>query len=203
MLSGMSLARIGLLLGTVFFGGSYVATGSFWPFGKKDEAKPDDGGGDGGKKPIGYDEIADTTIVDLEGVGKVRFFDPDVTATILQNLAGAYTFDDEGTFKPEVGVDFTYLQHYDPVGYPPVGSRAFDWVQMATESGYYVLMVARAGSGPWAQIDGNNEILLVTAADLTNPAIVNDWAIIAEPGSLSSTLASMPTEDLLAELGKA
>lgn len=198
MLRSMSLRGIGILLGSAL-GLSYMATGSFWPFGKKkdDDEKKDE------EKDVGYDDISDTSMVDLEGVGKVRFFDPDVTATILQNLAGAYTWDETGTYKPLVGSSFSWIQHYDPAGYPPPGARAFDWVQQAVDSGFYVAMVAQAGSGPWAQVDGNNMLLALKAEDLTKPEIVNDWAIVAVPGSLSSTLAALPTEDLIEELGKA
>lgn len=194
----MSLARIGVLVGSAL-GLSYLTTGSFWPFGKKEESKEKDKTDD----VVGYDDISDTSMVDLEGVGKVRFFDPDVTATILQNLAGAYVWDETGTFKPAVGASFSYIQHYDPVGYPPPGARAFDWVQQAVDSGFYVAMVAQAGSGPWSQVDGNNMLLALRAEDLTKADIVNDWAIVAVPGSLSAALAALPTEDLIEELGKA
>jgi hypothetical protein len=46
-------------------------------------------------------------------------------------------------------------------------------------------------------------LLALRAEDLTKPEIVNDWAIVAVPGSLSSALAALSTEDLIEELGKA
>lgn len=189
----MSLRAIALGLGAAF-GLSYATTGSFWPFGgKKDDGPP---------PPVGYDAIEGTSIVDLSGVGKVRFFNPDVNANVLQNLAGAYIWDEEGVFKPLVGQKFTWIQHYDPVGYPSQGARAFDWAVLASQQGFYVLMPANSGSGPWSQVDGNNKMLAATAADLTNMDVVNDWAIVAEPYNLPVTYLTTPTETLLTELGK-
>jgi hypothetical protein len=160
--------------------------------GKKDDAHQQVADGSGGKYPV----ILGTAVVNTDH-GPVRYFDAEVGQTALRNLASVYDAVNPpmGESKPLVGERYARIhRHNDGLAQP--GSRAFDWVQQRTQEGLYVLLSAQSGSGPWSQVEGNNYLLAVKPEDIGHKDVIDEWAVVAEPGSLSATLLAMPTAAL-------
>jgi hypothetical protein len=179
--------------------------GGWYVFGRKANDTPA-GGGDP-PTPAGFDAIPGTGIVELEGVGKTRFFYPDVTQTALENLTTSY-ISEMFPGKPLIG-EFAILAipstKTDPQGgtipaIAPPGLRVMDWIISSTDAGYYVMSVARQGAGPWEQVSGNNGMIAVKESDLTSPDIVNDWAILAVPHQFPVSWLALSTPDLQTQL---
>lgn len=135
-----------------------------------------------------YLAIAGTTVVlgDATSVhkGAARYFNADVAVNALRNLLSRYDFV-ESTQKPLVGDHFARITHV-PEGAPPaaVGKRAFDWVSNASQMGFYVVMPAVSGSGPWSAAEGNNVMVAVKPEDMSHDDILDEWAVIVEPHML-------------------
>ena len=147
-----------------------------------------------------YLTIAGTTVVlgDATSVhkGAARYFNADIAVNALRNLLSRYAFT-ESTQKPLVGDHFARITHVlDPSAAPsegspvegapppPVGKRAFDWVSNASQMGFYVVMPAVSGSGPWSAAEGNNVMVAVKPEDMSHDDILDEWAVIAEPHML-------------------
>lgn len=179
--SGGKLILAGLVVG---FLGKMVYD-HFWSPKKGAAAAPKDHDNAAGK----YLAIPGTTVVLGDGTthkGPARYFNVDVAVNALRNLAVVYE-SQEATQKPLVGDHYARVLRYtgapdsDGVTRAPPGKRAFDWVAQASDMGFFVVMPAQSGSGPWSPAEGNNVILAVKPEDMARDEILDEWAVIAEP----------------------
>ena len=176
----------------MLLGGLYVGKKVFWP------AAPVGGGVTPPDSPAPkYPSIPGTAVVETAD-GPVRYFDAMVAQNALRNLAAVYNFL-EGTTTPAVGAKFARLVHQDS-GFATRGLRAFDWALARANEGFYVATLAPSGSGPWTPANGDDYMIAVAPADMKNPKILNEWAVVAGPHSLNPALATLETEALLTQL---
>lgn len=186
--------------------GLVVGFGLKWAFdyfGKSDTKKPDTKPADHDNAAGKYLAIPGTTVVLGDGTthkGPARYFDADVAVNALRNLAVVYV-SEEAKEKPLVGDHFARVLRYtgapdaDGVTRAPPGKRAFDWVAQAANLGFFVVMPAQSGSGPWTPAEGNNVMIAVKPEDMNHDDILDEWAVIAEPKMLVPA-ADMATKDL-------
>lgn len=119
--------------------------------------------------------------------GAARYFNTDVSVNALRNLLSRYDFV-ESTQKPLVGDHFARFNHIAEGAPPPaVGKRAFDWIAQASQLGFYVVLPAVSGSGPWSATEGNNVMIAVKPEDMSHDDILDEWAVVAEPKMLLPT----------------